>query len=131
MPQELPTGTTILLVEDNENLRFLLSEFLSRSGATVIACASLSDAVQRITTLRPDLILTDINLADGSGFGLLTRVQQKDLESGITTQVLAMSANADMRMPELAADAGFSDFLRKPFTPGRLMEAIRKALGLN
>ena len=131
MPQDLPAGTTILLVEDNEKLRPLLSEFLSRSGATVIACGSLSDAVDRIAVLRPDLVVTDINLPDGNGFQLLARVQQLDLESGTATPILAMSASADIRMPELTAHAGFSDFLRKPFTPGRLIEAIRSALGLN
>jgi CheY-like chemotaxis protein len=88
-------------------------------------------AIDSVTRARPDLVITDIGLSDGDGFQLLSVIKKLDLESGTDTPVLAMSAHADLILGRRAADAGFSNFLRKPFTPDRLIEAISEALGLD
>ena len=131
MARELLAGRKILLVEDHEGFRSLLTAFLLRYGALVTACASISAAIDSVTRTRPDLVITDIGLSDGDGFELLRVIQKLDLESGTKTPVLAMSAHADLILGQRAADAGLSNFLRKPFTPDRLIEAISEALGLD
>ena len=131
MARELLTGRKILLVEDHDDFLSLLTRFLSRYGALVTACASISAAIDSVTRARPDLVITDIRLSDGDGFQLLRVIKKLDLESGTNTPVLAMSAHADLILGQRVADAGFSGFLRKPFTPDRLIEAISEALGLD
>ena len=131
MARELLAGRKIFLVEDYDRLRSLLTAFLSRYGALVTACASISAAIDSVTRVRPDLVITDIGLSDGDGFQLLGVIKKLDLESGTDTPILAMSAHADLMLGQRAADAGFSGFLRKPFTPDRLIEAISDALGLD
>jgi CheY-like chemotaxis protein len=131
MARELLTGRKILLVEDHDDFLSLLTRFLSRYGALVTACASISAAIDSVTRARPDLVITDIRLSDGDGFQLLRVIKKLDLESGTNTPVLAMSAHADLILGQRVADAGFSNFLRKPFTPDRLIEAINDALGLD
>ena len=131
MARELLTGRKILLVEDHDRLRFLLTAFLFRSGALVTSCASISVAIDSVTRARPDLVITDIGLSDGDGFQLLRVIKKLDLKSGTDTPALAISAHADLTLSRRAADAGFSGFLRKPFTPDRLVEAISQALRLD
>jgi len=131
MARELLTGRKILLVEDHDGFRSLLTAFLLRYGALITACASISAAIDSVTRARPDLVITDIGLSDGDGFQLLRVIKKLDLESGTNTPLLAMSAHADLILGQRAADAGFSNFLRKPFTPDRLIEAICEALGLD
>lgn len=131
MARELLTGRKILLVEDDDGLRSLLTAFLFQYGALVTACASISAAIDSGTRARPDLVITDIGLSDGDGFQLLRVIKKLDLKSGANTPVLAMSAHADLIMGQRTADAGFSNFLRKPFTPDSLIEAISEALGLD
>ena len=131
MARKLLTGRKILLVEDHDGLRTLLTAFLFRSGALVTSCASISAAIDFVTKARPDLVIADIGLPDGDGFQLLRVIKKLDLNSGTNTPVLAMSARADLILGRRAADAGFANFLRKPFPPERLMEAISAALGLD
>ena len=131
MARELLTGRKILLVEDHDHFLSLLSGFLSQYGALVTACASISAAIDSVTRARPDLVITDIRLSDGDGFQLLRVIKKLDLKSGTDTPALAISAHADLTLSRRAADAGFSGFLRKPFTPDRLVEAISEALGLD
>ena len=129
MARELLTGRKILLVEDHDHFLSLLTGFLSQYGALVTACASISAAIDSVTRARADLVITDICLLDGDGFQLLTVVKKLDLESGRDTPVLAMSAEADLMLGRRAADAGFSGFLRKPFTPDKLIAAIIEVMG--
>ncbi len=129
MARELLTGRKILLVEDHDHFLSLLSGFLSRYGALVTGCASISAAIDSVTRARADRVITDICLLDGDGFQLLTVVKKLDLESGRDTPVLAMSAHADLMLGQRAADAGFSGFLRKPFTPDKLIDAIIEVMG--
>jgi CheY-like chemotaxis protein len=96
MSCELLTGRKILLVEDHDGFRSLLTAFLLRYGALITACASISAAIDSVTRARPDLVITDIGLSDGDGFQLLRVIQKLDLESGTKTPVLAMSAHADL-----------------------------------
>jgi CheY-like chemotaxis protein len=129
MARELLTGRKILLVEDHNGLLSLLTGFLFRYGALVTGCASISAAIDSVTKVRPDLVITDICLLDGDGFQLLRVIKKLDLESGTDTPVLAMSAHADLLLGQRAADAGFSGFLGKPFTPDKLIDAISEVLG--
>jgi len=131
MARELLTGRKIFLVEDHDGFRSLLTAFLLRYGALITACASISAAIDSVTRARPDLVITDIGLSDGDGFQLLRVIKKLDLKSGTNTRVLGMSAHAELMVGQRAADAGFSNFLRKPFTPDRLIEAICEALGLD
>jgi hypothetical protein len=77
-PRELLVGRKILLVEDQDGFRSLLTAFLSRYGALVTECASISVAFDSVTRARPDLVITDIGLSDGDGFQLLRVIKKLD-----------------------------------------------------
>jgi len=121
------TGTeTILLCEDEEVVRKLVSTMLSRSGYRVLAAAGPDEAI-RITDTHPgaiDLMLTDVVMPEMNGpelYGLL-RERRPELK------VLYMSGYTDNAVVEQAALTGSGNFLQKPFTRDGLIAKLQSAL---
>ena len=130
MPSNSLSSIRILLVEDHASLRSVLRQFLQEKGATVTTCGSASDGADKLRQEQPELVLTDLNLPDADGFELMTNIRKFDAESGRNTRVLAMTELGDFVADDLAIAAGFYSYLPKPFSPKRLLIAIRRALGI-
>jgi two-component system KDP operon response regulator KdpE len=118
---------TVLLVEDDRELRATLREALDVEGWRVHAAASLADARALLANaLRdepPDAVLLDLGLPDGDGESLLAMLRR---EQG--TPVIVISArDADSGKIRLL-DAGADDYLVKPFSIGELLARLRVAL---
>lgn len=111
---------TILIIEDDEDLRLLLRLSLSGEDYVILEAATGSAGV----ALWPsaDLILLDIRLPDINGLDLLRSLPV------IATPVIAMSAHADRATSAAAIEAGCVDYLTKPFAPTELIDAIRTHL---
>jgi DNA-binding response OmpR family regulator len=122
------SGVKVVVVEDHDDARSVLVEFLSRQGARVIGCATASDALVAVIRERPGLVLSDITLPDEDGFQLLQKIRSLDPENGGNTPAIAMSALGATITDQRALAAGFRLYLGKPFTPQQLLEAIRAAL---
>ena len=60
-------GAQILVVEDDADLRAEMMDFLERRDNTVRACETLAEAEQALKEMRPDVVMSDINLPDGDG----------------------------------------------------------------
>jgi CheY-like chemotaxis protein len=114
-------GARVLLVEDNPINALLARTLLAREGCTVDQAGGGEEALAAVSVGRYDLILMDMRMPGLSG--LETTAQLRAL--GVTTPVIALTANAfeDDRRACLAA--GMDDFLVKPLTP----DALREALG--
>ena len=122
------SGVTVVVVEDHDDVRFVLVEFLSRQGARVIGCATASDALVAVIRERPELVLSDVTLPDEDGFQLLQSIRSLGPENGGNIPAIAMSALGDTITDQRALAAGFRSYLGKPFTPQKLLQAIRAAL---
>jgi CheY-like chemotaxis protein len=122
------TGVTVVVVEDHEITRSLLTQFLSQQGARVIACPNVADALVAVTRERPDVVVSDINLPDEDGFELLRNIHRLDPEMGGDVPVIAMSALGASATEQRALAAGFRSYLGKPFTPLQLLQAIQSVL---
>lgn len=116
----------ILLVEDNHQLLAILSTFLRRVGYDVTQACSSGTALVAFNDAQaaPDLVITDINLGDGSGFELARILRQTNPRQ----PVLFMSGDIDSR-PAIGA-LGWADtgYLMKPFSLVDLEFAVRTAL---
>lgn len=118
--------TVILLVEDNELNRDMLSRRLTRKGFTVeIACDGAA-AIERANELRPDLILMDIGLPVMDGFDATRKL--KDDPQTQSIPVIALTAHAMMQDREACLGAGCDDFDTKPIELPRLLEKINSLL---
>ena len=118
---------TVVLVEDEEMVRGLLSEVLRRVGYEVLACANPEEgiAVCRRHTGKIDLLLTDVMMPGMNGREMANRIQETlpglrvVFMSGYTEQVL---------LQEKQMDAPF-EYLQKPFTLRSLTQKVAKVLG--
>ena len=118
---------TVLLVEDDRELRRTLQEALGVEGYRVVSAASLADAQALLAHahggLVPDLALIDLGLPDGDGESLLAA-----LRSGRAVPTIVVSARHGEGHKIRLLDAGADDYLVKPFSLGELLARMRVAL---
>jgi two-component system KDP operon response regulator KdpE len=115
--------TTILVVDDEPQIRRVLRSTLSSNGYEVIEAKSGQEAVEMVVAERPDLILLDVNMAGMSGLETCSKMRLSF--DGPIIMVTVRNAERD----KIAAlDAGADDFVVKPFAIGELLARIRAAL---
>jgi CheY-like chemotaxis protein len=117
---------TILLVEDNEMNRDMLSRRLQRKGYTVIAAQDGEQGHLLACSKSPDLILMDISLPMMNGWDV-TRLLKSN-ESTKHIPVIALTAHAMVTDREKAFEAGCDDYDTKPIEFSRLSEKIENFL---
>lgn len=128
---EVPLGglpaATILYVEDHASNIALMRHVMAALGPIQLHVAETGpDGATLARELRPDVILTDINLPGLSGFGLKAQLDADPLTRGIP--VLAVSASARACDAERALSMGFRDYLTKPLDIAALAAALNRAL---
>jgi CheY-like chemotaxis protein len=112
----------ILLVEDNEMNRDMLSRRLLRQGFEVVMAVDGGQAVIMADSERPDLILMDMSLPVIDGWEATRRVKAADRTAHIP--VIALTAHAMSGDREKALNAGCDDYDTKPIEMPRLLEKI-------
>jgi CheY-like chemotaxis protein len=117
----------ILLVEDNEMNRDMLSRRLTRRGYNVVMAVDGGEGVSMAQAESPDLILMDMSLPVLNGWEA-TR-QLKAAEQTQKIPVIALTAHAMESDREQALEAGCDDFDTKPIELARLLEKIEALLG--
>jgi len=116
----------ILIVEDNEMNRDMLSRRLERRGYAVIVAVDGADGVVRATADRPDLVVMDMSLPGIDGWEATRQLKAAPETSAIP--VLALTAHAMAGGRERAFEAGCDDFDTKPVDLPRLLEKIAALL---
>lgn len=120
------TKQTVLVVDDDPEIRKLLVTALDRMG---FACSEAADgrtAIKRLDAARPSLLCIDVMLPESSGYDVCEHVNQTPTLNGLP--ILIVSARA---MPEDRAQAeelGVRAYLSKPFTQSELKQAVAQAL---
>jgi DNA-binding NtrC family response regulator len=114
----------ILLVEDKDSLRIMLRHALENQGHTVIEARDQQEAVAALQTLQPGVVLSDLRLTDGDGFGVLRAAKELDPE----LPVIVMTAFGSIEDAVSAMKEGALDFLAKPVDPDHLLLLVERAL---
>ena len=118
---------TVLLVEDDRELRATLREALEVEGYRILAAASAADARALMAHAGRasgiDLVLLDLSLPDGTGQTLLAEIRRDR-----ATPVIVVTAQQDEDPKIRLLDAGADDYLVKPFSLGELLARMRVAL---
>jgi CheY-like chemotaxis protein len=118
--------TRILLVEDNENNRDMLSRRLQKKGYEVSIAIDGAEAVSMTDRDRPDLILMDMSLPVMSGAEATQAIRSNDAIK--QTPILALTASAMSGDREIALAAGCDDYDTKPVDLPRLLDKIEALL---
>lgn len=119
--------TKILLVEDNEMNRDMLSRRLKRNGYDVVIAIDGQQGVDMASSEAPDLILMDMSLPVIDGWEATRRVKANAATRGIP--VIALTAHAMAGDREKAIEAGCEDYDTKPVEITRLLDKITALLG--
>ena len=115
--------SSILLVEDDENLRVTLADNLQEQGYAVTQAASVKAAWEALQTARFDVVVLDLMLPDGDGYSLCRKLR----EAGHSSRVLMLTARSLEEDLVRGFDAGADDYLAKPY---RLRELLARIAAL-
>ncbi len=116
----------ILLVEDNEMNRDMLSRRLTRNGFEIVMAVNGQQGVEMAAAELPDLILMDLSLPIMDGWEATKQVKANPMTSSIP--IIALTAHALVQDREKALQAGCDDFDTKPIELPRLLEKIKELL---
>ena len=117
----------ILLVEDNEMNRDMLSRRLERKGYTVLCAVDGEAGVAMAAAEKPDLILMDMSLPVLDGWGATRQIKADPATRAIP--IIALTAHAMAEDERKAREAGCDDYDTKPVEMERLLGKIQKLLG--
>jgi DNA-binding NtrC family response regulator len=114
----------ILLVEDKDSLRTMLRHALERAGHVVLEARDQPEAMKLLQHAQPSLVLSDLRLPEGDGFGVLRASKGIDPD----VPVIVMTAYGSIEDAVAAMKEGAMDFLAKPVDPDHLLLMVARAL---
>lgn len=123
-PVATPPPPTVLIVEDDQDTRELYETIFNIEGFWVAQATSAEAAVDQAAHLQPDVIITDVGLANGcDGVALASRLHAFPRTANVP--VIAVTGR---NLKELSPQAEFSEILQKPVSPNELVAATRRVL---
>ena len=124
--QQIVSGR-ILLVEDHEISRQLLSDYLSCLGYHVLAIADGAAFFSTLSNFQPDLILLDLKIPHLDGYSILKEIQVLPIDQQVP--IIVVSAYAFKSDQQRALSLGAKKYFVKPINLSQLREAIQEILG--
>ena len=116
----------ILVVDDSPSLRQMLQIILQNSGHEVICAEDGKQAIETVSEVQFDLILSDFNMPHLTGPEFISRLRQ--LPQYRFIPVILLTTETDEDKKQLGRDAGASGWLKKPFDPEQLVVTVNSLL---
>jgi two-component system C4-dicarboxylate transport response regulator DctD len=114
----------VLVVDDEEQVRHSISQWLELGGLTVETAADADAALAAIRRRPPQVVLTDFKMPRKSGMDLMRELQRFDPD----IPVVLLTAHGDVPLAVAAMREGAYDFLQKPYVPEHLSAVVAKAI---
>jgi PAS domain S-box-containing protein len=114
----------VLVVDDDVDARELVKRMLEIAGATVSMASSASEAMQRILTARPDVLVCDLGMPDEDGFSLIRKLRVLEESQRSALPAVALTAYARSEDRTRAIRSGFQNHLAKPVEPAELLAVV-------
>jgi DNA-binding NtrC family response regulator len=119
-----PPKAPVLIVEDRDSLRAMLRHALEANGHRVVEARDEPEAVEQLRVAAPSVVLSDLRLPRGDGFGVLRAAKEHDPE----LPVIVMTAYGSIQDAVSAMKQGALDFLAKPVDPDHLQLLVGRAV---
>lgn len=123
-PSEPTLGTTVLIVEDNDDLAFGLQRTLEGQGFTVHVATNGRDALEAVERVPPALVILDLMIPPPDGYAVLGELRAR----GYTMPVLILSARGEETDKVRGFRTGADDYVTKPFGVLELVERVNVLL---
>lgn len=117
---------TILLVDDSATLLMSMQAILQKAGYAVETATGGDAALKKLQTIKPNLLITDLNMPGMDGITLIKEV--KKLPACRFMPVLMMTTESQQEKRNEARTAGATGWLVKPVQPEQLLEVLKKLL---
>ena len=119
----------LLVVDDDDDARWLLARYLERAGARVRTAGSVREAEEALARRRPHALVSDIGMPFEDGRTLVARLRHHEAETGLPRlPAIAVTAFVGVRERDASLAAGFDAQLAKPLDPARLVVLLRSLL---
>ena len=113
----------VLLVDDDEKLRKLVSEYLEGYGFHIIALPDGSSLLETIQKQTPDVVILDIMLPGSNGLDLL-----REIRGRFSIPVIMLTAKGDDADRIVGLELGADDYMAKPFNPRELLARVKAVI---
>ena len=117
-------GLSVLLVDDEDDVREALRLILQQNGMVVMTASSVAEGFEMLQRRKPDVMLSDIAMPGEDGLSFIRRVRVLPPDRGGATPAAALSAYASAVDRKAALTAGFQHHIAKPVDPGHLLAVI-------
>jgi PAS domain S-box-containing protein len=124
-------GLRVMVVDDEQDSRELLSFVLEQAAAEVKVAASASEAMMEFHEFRPDIMISDIGMPVEDGYSLIRRIRANSAAQGGTIPAIALTAHARAEDRIKAIASGFHTHVPKPIEPDELISVICGLMGLS
>ncbi len=118
----------MLVVDDDPVIMRLLEVNFEMEGYTVVTATDGQQALDRITSNAPDLVVCDIMMPVVNGLEVVERLRQSSDETLQRLPVILLSAKAQASEVQRGLDVGADDYITKPFDPLELIERVQALL---
>src|SRR5689334_657269 len=119
----MPDAIHVLVVDDDPDVRAMLTMVLSRPPMTVSGAVSGREAMERLAHAAFDVALVDVHLPDHSGLDILRWARDADVD----VETIVLTGHADVETAVEAMRLGAYDFITKPWKNAELLEVVAKA----
>ncbi|WNZ22251.1 response regulator [Leptolyngbya sp. NK1-12] len=116
----------VLVVDDSQTVRQMLSELLKQGGLTVVEAANGLEAKAKIQTKAPDLVITDLVMPEMNGYELCRWIKNDPVAQNIP--ILICSTKDQEFDRYWGMKQGADAYITKPFQPGEMLETVKQLL---
>lgn len=117
------SGLETILIDDDRMQADLTRRMLERHGIACDCCHNMTELAERLRSKRYDLLLTDMQMPETDGYGVLALLRNSNLGQSKDIPVLAVTARADVET-DRTEEGGFAGYLHKPFSMDELLAAV-------
>lgn len=121
-------GVRVLIVDDEPDIRDLITFILEDYDVAVTAVSSAQEALETLSLSLPDILISDIGMPEVDGYMLMRQLRQQPPQQGGNLPAIALTAYAGEINQQQAINAGFQLHISKPVDPDALIEAISSLL---
>ncbi|HPZ10139.1 MAG TPA: response regulator [Candidatus Eremiobacteraeota bacterium] len=116
----------ILLVDDEPNIIKSLNYVLQKKGFAVLCASNGEEAIDRIRSFKPDIVLLDIMMPKKNGYDVCEEIRKEDNFKNL--YIIMLTARGQSIDKEKGLHAGANEYMTKPFSPGQILQKIEDIL---
>jgi len=120
------TGNTILIADDNQNIRDALTYLLEEEGYEILLANDGADALRKASLSRPDVLILDIMMPEINGYDVCRMIKSNPELRDI--HIIMLTAKGQASEHERGKEAGADEYVVKPFSPVDILTRIKKIL---